>query len=164
MPENSNSGTNVSVVQENQNNDDRFVHDWISNLLSQLNSSLSDDTKKIVLKGCSAVHYRAIQMEELVSQYRGNLAGFLQVLSEKWQWKVAYDPVAQVITADENKNDCVCPVVRLSSSLVSEILCHCSEGFAERMFSAVVDGPVKAQVIQSVLRGDRICIYRIQVL
>jgi hypothetical protein len=36
MTENNGSETNVPVVQGNQNNDDRFVHEWVANLLSIL--------------------------------------------------------------------------------------------------------------------------------
>jgi len=32
-------------------------------------------------------------MDKIVSQYRGNLAGFIQFLTEQWQWHVTYDPI-----------------------------------------------------------------------
>lgn len=89
---------------------------------------------------------------------------FIQFLSEQWQWQVAYDPAETVITADENKSYCVCPLVQQSPQVVSGTLCHCLEGFAEQMSSEVVGGPVKATVVQSVLRGDKSCVYSIQIL
>jgi predicted hydrocarbon binding protein len=116
------------------------------------------------LQGCAAAHYRSIAMDELVAQYRGNIEGFLQLLSEKWLWKVAYDKEAQIITADENKSACVCPLVQKAPGMASPTLCHCSEGFAERMFSAVAESPVKAQVTSSILRGDKSCVYTIRIL
>jgi len=146
-----------------QDQDNRLAHAWTAHLLALLDANLPEDTKKAVLKECSIIHYREAQMDALVAQYRGDLPGFIQVLSRNWQWKVTYDPHEGVISADENKPTCVCPLVRLSAAPVSAILCHCSEGFAERMFSAVVGRPVTAQVSRSVLRGDPTCVYRIQI-
>jgi hypothetical protein len=94
--------------------------------------------------------------------YRGDLPGFLRFLTEKWGWKVEFYAQSQVITADENKPACVCPIVQRRVGPVSEILCYCSEGFAGRMFSAVTGKAVTAQVVRSVLRGDASCVYRVE--
>lgn len=45
--------------------------------------------------------------------------------------------------------------------LNSTLLCDCSEGFTEKMFSAVVGKPVKAEVVASIQRGAESCRYRI---
>jgi hypothetical protein len=163
MTENNDSESNDLDVNENKNSDDHFVRLWLANLLAQLDGNMSEETQRYVFKGCSSVHYQRLQMDEITSQYQGNLVGFIKMLADKWNWKVTYDPETNLITADENKKECVCPIVRLSSAPVSAILCHCSEGFAERMFSAVVGRPVQAQVVQSILRGNPTCIYRIQI-
>jgi hypothetical protein len=154
----------ASQTQQDQNPDDRFASEWVTNLLTVLDGSLSEETRTSLLRGCAAAHYRSANMDAIVSQYAGNLAGFLQFLSEKWQWKIAYAQATQTITADENKPACVCPLVQKNRGKVSATLCHCSEGFAEKMFSAVIEKPVEARVIRSILRGDQSCVYSIQVL
>jgi hypothetical protein len=163
---------NVTVTENNtapqtqpgQNPQDRFASEWIANLLAVLDDGVAEETRAALLRGCAAAHYANANMDAVVSQYTGNLAEFLQFLSEKWQWKIAYDPATQIITADENKPDCVCPLVQKASGKVSATLCHCSEGFAQRMFSAVIEKPVKARVVRSILHGDKSCVYSIQVL
>jgi hypothetical protein len=152
------------VAENDATTEERFVYEWLSTLLAALDANLPPENKAAILQGCAAAHYRSINMDELVSQYRGNVEGFLQLLSEKWQWKVAYDKEAQIITADENKSACVCPLVQKGLGVASPALCHCSEGFAERMFSAVAERPVKAQVTRSILRGDKSCVCTIQIL
>ncbi len=144
--------------------EERFVYEWVSTLLAGLDANLPPETKATLLQGCAAVHYRSLNMDELVSQYRGDVEGFLRLLSEKWQWKVMYDKEAQIITADENKSACVCPLVQKGLGIASPALCYCSVGFAERMFSAVVARPVKGEVTRSILRGDKSCVYTIRIL
>jgi hypothetical protein len=152
------------VAEADSTAEDRFVYEWLSTLLAALDANLPPETKAALLQGCAAAHYRSINMDELVSQYRGNVEGFLQFLSEKWRWKVVYDQEAQIITADENKSTCVCPLVQRGLGIASPALCYCSVGFAERMFSDVVERPVKAQVTSSILRGDKSCVYTIRIL
>ena len=151
-------------TQPDQNHDTLFASEWIANLLTVLDDGLAEETRASLLRGCAAAHYAKANMDAVVSLYTGNLAGFLQLLSEKWQWKIVYDQATQTITADENKPDCVCPLVQKAPGKVSATLCHCSEGFAEKMFSAVIEKPVEARVIRSILRGDQSCVYSIQVL
>ncbi len=151
------------MTENNATGEDRFVYEWLSTLLTGLDANLLPEAQAALLHGCAAVHYRSINMAELVSPYRGNVDGFLEFLSETWRWKVAYDKEARSITADENKHACVCPLVQKAPGLAWPALCHCSEGFAERMFSAVAERPVKAHVIRSILRGDPSCVYTIQI-
>ena len=129
-----NSMSEIPFEQPLQYNPNDFPKGWISHLLSVLDNRLDAETKATILRECASFHYRDARMEEIVSQYRGNLEGFIQFLSEEWQWQVTYDPARQTIRADENKSYCVCPLVQQSSQAVSGTLCHCSEGFAKRMF------------------------------
>jgi hypothetical protein len=143
-------------------NSESFACNWIANLLSVSDRTLSTEIKSSIMKECASMHLRSSGVKEIAAQYRGNLDGFIQMLSEKWHWIVAYDPITQVITANENKSECICPIAQKISTPVSGTLCYCSEGFAERMFSIVLERPVRARVIQSVLRGANTCIYSIQ--
>jgi predicted hydrocarbon binding protein len=145
--------------------DTTLAFEWISNLLTALDHhDLAEETRSAIVRECAIAHYRSANMEEIVSRYKGDIEAFLQFLSREWKWKITYDRDAQIITADEDKRICVCPLVQKSIGKVSATLCHCSEGFAERMFSAVVEKPVKAEVTKSILRGDKSCVYTIQIL
>jgi predicted hydrocarbon binding protein len=147
-----------------ESTDTTLAFEWISNLLAALDDNLAQETRAAIVRECAAAHYRSANMDEIVSRYKGDIEAFLQFLSKEWKWKITYDRDAQIITADEDKSVCVCPLVQKNAGKVSATLCHCSEGFAEKMFSAVVEKPVKAEVTRSVLRGDKSCIYTIQIL
>ncbi len=152
------------MAEDNMAAQEKFVYEWLATRLAALDGNRPSESKAALLHECAAVHYRAINMDELIAPYRGNVEGFLQFLSEKWQWKVAYDKEAQIITADENKSACVCPLVQKGLGIASPALCYCSVGFAERMFSAVAARPVKGEVTRSILRGDQSCVYTIRIL
>jgi len=141
--------------------EDGFPYAWVEGLLEVADRTLEARAKVRLLKGCAAAHYRSAKMAETVAPFAGNLEGFLAHLTQSWKWKISYDSSAGVVIADENKSSCVCPLARGGARL-SPILCHCSEGFAERMFAAVTGKTARATVTHSVLRGDPSCVYRIE--
>lgn len=164
MAENDHASVDTHPAQEQQNLEEGFVIDWAINLLTVLDNHLTEETKVTILRGCAAAHIHSANMDELVFQYHRNVDEFLQFLSKTWHWKIVYDKEARIITADENKSVCVYPLVQKNMRRVSTTLCHCSEGFVERMFSAVTGRTVEAKVIRSILRGNKSCVYTIQIL
>lgn len=107
-----------------QRDEDQFVNDWFSQLLKQMEYHLTSETNLTLLKGCASAHYRMLNMDHLLSAYRGNLPGFLKFLTENRQWKLDFNHETQVITADENKANCVCPLVQKKdcSRCISSVL------------------------------------------
>ena len=134
---------------------------WIAALLPELSRSVTREEAKAILKGCSTAHYAHLGMDGVVNPFKGKLDEFLDHLSQTWGWKIKYDREARVILIDEAKSKCVCPLVKGAAQDGLSILCDCSEGFAERMFSSIVGHLVKASVTASILRGASSCQYRI---
>ena len=139
-----------------------FMQDWISNLLLNVDENSSQEECRKIIKPCSAAHYDFLEMDKVLAPYVGDIKKFIQFLGEKWDWKINYNPDSGVIIADENKTQCVCPMVNKEKGVRSSILCYCSEGFAEKMFSTVLGRTVKATVVSSILRGDKSCKYMIE--
>jgi hypothetical protein len=134
---------------------------WVGTLLPLLAAGDREHARQAI-RNCSAPHFRALAMDATLDKFRGNVGGFLAHLEKEWGWIVKYSPGDGVVLVDENKTTCVCPLLPKERGGDLGLLCYCSEGFAERMFSRVTGGPVRAQVIASVLRGDRTCKYRIE--
>jgi hypothetical protein len=137
-----------------------FIYEWLSELLAALPDTISPTVLPSLFEGCSNVHYRQADIDTFIAPYIGKLDDFFKALSEQWNWKITYDRDAGLITVNENKAACVCPIVQTHPDMPAT-LCHCSERFAEKMFSAVTKIPVKATVIRSILRGDPSCVYQI---
>jgi len=134
---------------------------WILTLLPQLAKGDQENARRI-LKPCSASHYEELKMQATVDRFRGNLDEFLAFLRKEWGWITEYDRDRGVILINENKSSCVCPLVPKSSSGDFGVLCYCSEGFAEKLFSEVTGSPVRAEVAESIRRGQKSCKYRIE--
>ncbi len=134
---------------------------WVATLLPLLAAGNPEHARSAIRK-CFEPHFRSLALEPTLDKFRGNVEGFVRYLEKEWGWVVSYSPDTGVILVDENKTYCVCPVLPKERSRDLGLMCHCSEGIAERMFSHVAGSPVRARVVASVLRGDRTCKYRIE--
>ena len=154
-----------TVVGQAQPDDKKlkFMQDWISTLLLQVDENAGDEECRKIMKPCAMAHYNYLEMDNVLDPYKGDIEKFNAFISGEWGWKVNYDKAKGTITADENKSYCVCPMVNKEKGVRSSILCFCSEGFAEKMFSTVVGHPVSARVVSSIHRGNDRCIYEIKI-
>lgn len=144
-------------------NDDtglKVTNAWLCKLIDGI-ETLPDETKREVIKGCSVAHFDAIKMGETLDEFIGDVHSFIKFLETEWGWSVKIDEKEKVLYADENKAQCVCPVVR-SGDIKTTLMCNCSEGFAEQMFSKVLQRKVSAKVVSSVLNGDKSCVYEVR--
>ncbi len=135
-------------------------HKWIATLLPLLAKGDREDAKRI-LKGCAESHYEDLKMQTTVDRFRGKPDEFLAFLRKEWGWGIDYDRDRGVIQVNENKSYCVCPLVQKNHGTDLGILCYCSEGFAEKLFSEVFGSRVRAEVTESILRGQKSCKYTI---
>lgn len=159
--------SNVSSAQEQTDSNGLLMQQWISTLLK----SIDDNTEasQQILKNCAQVHFQHLDMETVLQPYKGNIEKFISFLEKEWGWKIEYDKNTGVLLANENKDFCVCPMVNQEKGVDSSILCYCSEGFAELMFSFVAERKVQAEVLSSIHRGNNnipihkksTCIYKV---
>lgn len=115
-----------------------------------------------VIKNCHKSHFDIINMNNIIGKYIGNIDDFIVFLENEWKWKIEFKKEIGIILADENKEYCVCPLYN-SRTITTKNLCFCSEGFAEEMFSKVLQKNVNVKIIRSYIRDNKSCIYEITI-
>lgn len=138
-----------------------LMYEWISSLMQSIDENEDENMSRQIMKKCAVAHYNHLKMDDLLKPYEGNLEKFNQFIENEWGWKIDFQKEKGILIADENKNFCVCPMVNQEKGVKSSILCFCSEGFAELMFSKVAGYSVTAKIISSIHRGDDRCKYEI---
>ena len=98
----------------------------------------------------------------LTDKYRGNLEGFLNEIRGQWVEKAEYDAAKGSIRIVDKSPTCTCPLVR--QNLTPPSFCDCTLGWQKEAYSAVVGRPVEATLEESILRGGKRCVFRIQIL
>ncbi len=153
-------GNETQAEQETVN---QVARQWLVRLLDNLDRNIDAGDLRQIVKMSAGVHYDHLKMDDLLAGYTGRMKDFIGFLEKEWGWKIDYNESTGVLLADENKTWCVCPVLKGTAPTESPVICYCSEGFAERMFSRVAGTAVTASVVSSVRRGDKTCIYRVEI-
>jgi hypothetical protein len=140
----------------------RIIDSWLRLFVNEtVNEERALDVDQ-TMKKCHGAHFDAIGMGGILEKYIGSMDSFINFLEKEWNWKVTYDKEKKTIMADENKEKCICPLVK-EGVITSRKICSCSEGFAERMFSLVLQKEVRAEVVRSYIRDEESCIYKITI-
>lgn len=144
----------------NARKDEAFALQWITELLDSLGKQqLTENQMRTIIKQTSQAHHDLLNVPSMVMPYIGSPDEFIKFLKESWGWVVTDNKEERRLIVDENKPFCVCPLLKNSKGKLFPSLCYCSEGFAEKMFSAVYQKPVTVKVGASVQRGDASCVY-----
>ena len=155
--------TNKDIYnQEAQNarKDEAFALQWITELLESLEKQhLSENQMRAIVKQTSQAHHDLLNVPSMVKPYIGHPDVFIKFLEDSWGWIVTDNKDERKLIVDENKPFCVCPLLKNNKDRLFPALCYCSEGFAEKMFSAVYQKPVTVRVGASVQRGNPSCVY-----
>ncbi len=151
-----------NVEKPEINREEAFALQWITELLDSLsNNNLTDSQLRSIVKSTSQAHHDLLDVPEMVKPYIGKPSEFIEFLEKSWGWKVNDDSSKRLLIVDENKPKCVCPLLKNSADKLFPALCYCSEGFAEKMFSAVYGHPVAVTVAASIQRGAPSCVYHV---
>jgi hypothetical protein len=132
-------------------------------LVGLLGQEADDATQKRILHGLGrecAQQYKADTFEK----YKGDIKGFLAYGQgpDGWMGKVDYDEKAGVITITDRFARCSCPLV--GKVATPGLQCECTLGWQEATYSAILGRPVRASLVESLLRGGTKCTYRIETI
>ena len=130
-------------------------------LVEQLARELPEEAADKILRGlgrqCAATY-----KTDLLDRFKGDIHGFLEEGRKNWMAQADYDEASGLIRIVDRQTVCVCPAVR--QGMTPQAFCACTLGWQEAAYSAILGKPVKAELEESILRGGKRCVYRINVL
>ncbi len=135
----------------------KFVHDWISNLMVNMDRQMEKGEKIRLLEECGrACAKRHAQKEALKS--RGNVDAWLATM-KKWVGENNVKKEGNAVRVIYSK--CLCPLVQDGPSLKSDTYCNCSRGWLKEVFETVVEKPVEVKLEDSIMKGGQQCRFTI---
>jgi predicted ArsR family transcriptional regulator len=98
----------------------------------------------------------------LIDRYKGNIHGFLEEGLRTWMAEAHYDESTGTIRVVDKSRTCSCPLVTVGETPAT--FCNCTLGWQEATYSSILGKPVKAELEESILRGDKRCVYKMHVI
>lgn len=136
------------------------AQDRFARLIEELDSSLPEEQRKRLLHGLGnrcANSFKA----SLLDRYRGDIRGFLEEGLRLWMAEAHYDEAKGTIRIVDKSATCTCPLVKKGTTPAS--FCECTLGWQETAYSMLLGRPVKAELEESILRGDKRCVFQIRI-
>jgi len=141
----------------------RFVKQRYARLLGILSRRMDEKTLNETLFELGT--YCSGLGDEWTRKYRGDLEGFRQAVKKGVSGdNITYDWDKGLITmASDERTDCFCP---LNSRFhqTPTVACNCSLGWQQHTWETLLQKKVKVELTESVLRGDKRCVFQIHVL
>ncbi len=129
-------------------------------LVRILNDNLDGPTRRKILENLG--RECAKQYSSLTDKYKGNVNAFLDAIQRQWVEKAEYDEMAGTIRIVDKSKNCTCPLVDQSQTPAD--FCDCTLGWQKETYSAILGRSVEVALEESILRGGKRCVFRIQVL
>lgn len=130
-----------------------WINGWVADFGRSLDAELPTDRSAALMRANGRACARRGPLGELQA-YRGDLDGLLA-----W-FRTELGPQS-VDRGDDgitvSWDTCLCPLVKDAVDRLSPTYCHCTEGWFEAVFEAVVGKPVNAEAIETIVQGDNRC-------
>ncbi len=150
------------ALPEEKAADLEFTKNWTKDLMNELGKIEQGEKTDVgeAIGNCSQMCYDSKHLDEELTGFT-SASQFASYLEKEWGWKVQFDEAAGVLLCDENKDHCLCPIVRATCNALSGSICCCTSGMLKRIFKRALGRDVKAEIVRSVVRDGKSCIYRI---
>lgn len=132
----------------------------VQNLLSYVEDNMDEPVKRSVFERLGHEHTTSDGFKAYINGYKDNLKGFFDKVNSNndtyWE-SMEYDEKRSAITIIGKPVDrCACPFAQNDNPPKS--LCHhCCRKFQVSMFEMMLDRPVKVQIDEAFLLGDKRC-------
>lgn len=132
---------------------EKFIVDWISNLMKNMDNHLDEKTKINLLEECGRDCAKKLAKKEAIKN-KGRL--------DKWLNKMGQWIGTENIWKEEKMikiiySQCFCPILKNSPPILSDTYCNCSRGWLKENFETVLERSVQVKLEDSILRGGKEC-------
>ena len=131
----------------------KFIHEWILNLMENMDEHLDEDAKIKLLEECGRACAESHAKAEAL-KHKGDLDGWLGMF-KKWVGSENVQKEENAVRVIYSK--CLCPLVQDHPPLMSKTYCNCSRGWLMETFETVMEKPVKVEMEDSIMQGGKQC-------
>jgi predicted ArsR family transcriptional regulator len=134
-----------------------FAGAWTTTLIKSMEKHLDEKTITTILEDCGRACAQILSSERIKAD-QINLDDLLAKMKELWLESVDHDETIGQIKLIGNYDTCPCPIHPAEGT---NIFCECTNGLAKELFFRATGKPVKVQLDESILRGQKRCSWTI---
>lgn len=143
-----------------------FTKGWVKRFVDVVDKKMEKEDGEFLLHQCGRSCFNShldpnkplqeMEVDDLVKRLKS-------MWSEEAAEKVGDDVYIKYIIKDQS-NKCLCSLVEGFSNEIPGIYCNCTIGYLEQMFEAYTGKKVKVDVLESVIRGGKVCSFKVSIV
>jgi predicted hydrocarbon binding protein len=141
------------------------IADWVKGAMDRLDELVDEEIKIRIMENCgykcSEMNSEAVEEAKARRKKYKSLDEFLEAEQRNPMKGTKLvrkgDILYQFYTPKSLGMRCYCSLVNASDEKMSLTYCHCSKGFVKKLWEAIIERPVKVELIQSVVSGADEC-------
>jgi predicted hydrocarbon binding protein len=142
----------------------RWKQNWVkkvfTRMLETMGMTVDEPTRQKIL---TSMGRQCANLGGWPTKYKGNPEGFWNEVLTRWKETAEYDKENGIITVTSSeRTDCTC--IFVDKEKTPAYFCDCSLGWQSEMYETIFSKPVKVEPVESVLRGGKCCVFKIQIL
>jgi predicted hydrocarbon binding protein len=100
------------------------------------------------------------KLGQLGAKLKGDLEGYFAAVNRLWGTECSQNKETGLITVAVAEGDCGCPMV--DPKRTPAFFCHCSAGYQQESFEAILGRPVTVALKESKLGGSKRCVFEVR--
>jgi len=155
--------------------DKRKIAEWVKGAMGRLDASVGEKARVQIMENCgyncAQVNRRTIERAKARRKKFKSIDEFLEAEQRKPMRGTKLIREGDVLyyfytpRTFSKSLRCYCGLLKglPASETISPTYCHCSKGFVEKFWEAVLDKPVRAQLMQSAVSGASECKFAVYI-
>jgi hypothetical protein len=153
------ASTNVMSVDEKYQQlleEKEFIQNWLSDLISTIETELDEPTRVKLMAGCGRGCYNRHPFKsDIAERGKGNLDKLIEAYKSNFEaWK---EGNTVHIRFGEVSPGCYCPAAKYRPAKPNDMHCECTRATHQTIFETALGRPVDVKILESVRRGDKTC-------
>ena len=133
-----------------------FIQNWLTDLISTIETELDEATKVKLLAGCGRGCFNRHQFKrDIAEKGKGDLDKLIEAYRANFEaWK---EGNTVHIRFGEVSPGCYCPAAKFRPAKPNDLHCECSRATHQAIFETALGRPIDVKILESVRRGNKTC-------
>ena len=133
-----------------------FIQNWLSDLISTIETELDEPTKVKLLAGCGKGCFNRHKFkQDIAEKGKGGLEKLIEAYKNNFEiWK---EGNAVHIRYGEVSQGCYCPAAKFRPAKPNDLHCECTRSTHQTIFETALRRPIDVKILESVRRGNKTC-------
>ena len=163
-------GNNLKAANQDESQEciryQKFTKGWVKRFVDIVDKKMEKGDGEFLLDQCGRSCFKS-NLNPNKPLQKMEVADLVKHLKATWSNEAAEmdgDIIRIKFIVKDQPNKCLCPLVDGFANEISGVYCNCSTGYLKQMFEAYTNKKVNVEIGETIIRGDKVCSFKVSVV